>query len=151
MYSFGQSRMRGALPKFFRSFLRSAFLAYKSSRILPKCHYFNFNFSFFGCTYVVQGCTNCGSLAARNCRDFKILNFDVKKKFYKLPKLRGGGEVIRTMPEIMHFFPQETVPKSKQHYKVSDVPGHTIIWLGSHGNFSLSGWMHWARVANRGS
>ena len=55
------------------------------------------------------------------------------------------------MPEIMHFFPQETVPKSKQYYKVSDVPGHTIIWLGSHGNFSLFGWMHWARVANRGS
>ena len=74
-----------------------------------------------------------------------------QKKFYKLPKLGGGGEVIRTMPEIMHFFPQETAPKSKQHCKVSDVPGHTIIWLGSHGNFSLSGWMHWARVANRGS
>ena len=57
----------------------------------------------------------------------KFLKFDVKKKFYKLPKLGGGGEVIRTMPEIMHFFPQETVPKSKQNYKVSDVPGHTII------------------------
>ena len=31
------------------------------------------------------------------------------KKLYKLPEL-GGGEVIRTMAEIKHFFP-EVFPK----------------------------------------
>ena len=61
-----------------------------------------------------------------------MLNFDVGKKLYKLPKLgegAGGGggqeggeagagregeeqEIIQAMPEKMHSFPQETVPNN---------------------------------------
>ena len=35
-----------------------------------------------------------------------MLNFDVRKKFYKLSKLGRGGEVIWTKSKIMHFFLQ---------------------------------------------
>ena len=52
------------------------------------------------------------------------VGFDVRKKMYKLPE-KGGGEVIRTMPERKHSFLQEVFPNHHCHHRTR-FEAHTV-------------------------